>query len=53
MGWYLTFGNSADPTSNPTMFTAGLNDTVDWAKEVPVSRSGQYVAILSGPGLGL
>ena len=23
LGWHLTFGNSADPTSNPTMFTAG------------------------------
>ena len=50
LGWYLTFGNSANPTANSTIFTAGSVDSVDWAKEVLVDSSGQYVAILSGPG---
>ena len=35
MNWYLTFGNSADPTANPTFYTAETN--VDWAKEVEIN----------------
>ena len=50
LGWIITLGNSADPTANSTIFTAGSVDSVDWAKEVLVDSSGQYVAILSGPG---
>jgi hypothetical protein len=36
MNWYLTFGNSADPTANPPFYTAETN--VDWAKEVEINR---------------
>ena len=50
LGWILTLGNSADPTANSTIFTAGLIDPLEWAKEVLVDSRGQYVAILSGQG---
>ena len=35
MDWYLTFGNSADPTANPIFYTAATN--VEWAKEVEIN----------------
>ena len=48
MNWYLTFGNSADPTANPTFYTAGEN--VDWAKEVEINRSGTYLGVVKSSG---
>ena len=30
--WYVTFGDSPDPTANPTLYTAGI----DWGKEVTI-----------------
>ena len=38
MNWYVTFGSSANPIENDTLYAAGAN--VDWAKEVQIGRSG-------------
>jgi hypothetical protein len=43
----MTFGNSEDPTLNPTIFTS----LTEWAKEILIESSGQYLSFIQPSGI--
>ena len=45
--WKMTFGNSEDPTLNPTIFTS----TTEWAKDILIESSGQYLSFIEPTGI--
>ena len=44
-GWYLTFGNSASPCINPTIYTATVG-----GKEILIESNAQYLAVCKSSG---
>ena len=48
MDWYVTFGNSPNPTENPNFYTTIAN--LEWAKEVTINNQGRYLAVVKSSG---